>query len=96
MSSLILLMPVLGPLVFTILVLTVLHRLKSIHKGVDETNRLLQSLIDLQRTALGRSSKADESAENRQGSSEGRGEIVHQIESYGDLSRVGLLKKPKT
>lgn len=56
----------------------------------------LESLVDLQRRQAERSAKPDETAETGEGSSDTGPRKVSEIESYGDLSRVGLLKKPKT
>jgi nitrogen fixation-related uncharacterized protein len=61
----------------------------------NETNRLLKQSIDLQRIRRDLTLLDAEQSKEGEGSDKGQGEIVRPEASYGDLSRVGLLKKPK-
>jgi len=55
----------------------------------------LESLIDLQRIHRAAVPEPETRSENGDGSGKGAIASVSQIESYGDLSHVGMLKKPK-
>jgi hypothetical protein len=55
----------------------------------------LKSANDLQRIRRDLSALDAEQSKKDEGSGKGRSEIVDPGASYGDLSRVGLLKKPK-
>lgn len=55
----------------------------------------LESLVDLQRTQRDLSAPTADDVKKDEGSSDTQARRVSQIESYGDLSKVGLLKKPK-
>ncbi len=95
MYELIILWPVLSPLLAIAYAIAVWFRIGSIDDGVNETNRLLQSLLYLEQKRHDSAVAPGERSETGEGSSDSQGRKASQIESYGDLSNVGRLKNPK-
>jgi hypothetical protein len=95
MASLVLLFAGLYSLLLSIAPLIALWFIWAGLKRWDTTNRLLKLYIDLQRIRRDLSALDAEQSKKDEGSGKGRSEIVDPGASYGDLSRVGLLKKPK-